>query len=90
MSPAGNTISLEAYRNGVLVNSDSAVIPGNFQINHWTLKVSGVAFDTLRVNGSGPTDRGIFIGLVDNVVIAPAPATAVLGVLGLVAPRRRR
>lgn len=90
MSPAGNTIWLEAYRNGVLVNSSGAVIPGNFEINHWTLSVSGVAFDTLRVNGSGPTDRGIFIGLVDNVVIAPAPATAVLGVLGLVAQRRRR
>lgn len=90
MSPAGNMIWLEAYRNGVLVNSTGAVIPGNFEINHWTLSVSGVAFDTLRVNGTGPTDRGIFIGLVDNAVIAPAPATAVVGLLGLVGMRRRR
>ncbi len=88
MSPAGNTISLQALRNGVVVNSDSAVIPGNFQINHWNLRVSGVAFDTLRVIGSGPTDRGIFIGLVDNAVIVPAPCSA-LGLLGMLAFRRR-
>jgi hypothetical protein len=81
LSPAGNTISLEAFRNGVLVASDSAVIPGNFQINHWTLSVSGTPFDTLRVIGSGPSDRGIFIGLVDNVVVTPAPHAA----LGLAA-----
>ncbi|MCC6969156.1 MAG: hypothetical protein IT434_02955 [Phycisphaerales bacterium] len=90
MSPAGNTIWLEAYRNGVLVNSTGAVIPGNFEINHWTLSVSGVPFDTLRINGTGPTDRGIFIGLVDNVTIAPAPAGVAVGLLALVGLRRRR
>ncbi len=90
MSPAGNTIWLEAYRNGVLVNSTGAVIPGNFEINHWTLSVSGVPFDTLRVNGTGPTDRGIFIGLVDNAVIAPAPASVAVGVIAIVGMRRRR
>ncbi|MCC7291115.1 MAG: hypothetical protein IT449_03520 [Phycisphaerales bacterium] len=70
MSYAGNTISLEAYRNGVMVNSMTVDIPGNFQINHWSLTVSGVAFDTLRVNGAGPTDRGVFFGLVDNVLVS--------------------
>lgn len=89
LSPAGNTISLEAFRNGVLVASDSAVIPGNFQINHWTLSVSGTPFDTLRVIGSGPADRGIFIGLVDNVVVTPSPPAA-FGLLALGALRRRR
>lgn len=80
----------EAYRAGVLVNSDNAVTPGNCEINHWTLSVSGVPFDALRVNGTGPTDRGIFIGLVDNAVIAPAPASvAVVGLLGLAGRRRR-
>lgn len=89
LSPAGNTISLEAFRDGVLVNSDSAVIPGNLQINHWTLSVSGTPFDTLRVIGSGPNDRGIFIGLVDNVVIIPAPQAA-LGLAFFAAFRLRR
>lgn len=69
MSYAGNTISLEAYRNGVMVNSMTVDIPGNFLINHWNLTVSGVPFDTLRVNGAGPTDRGVFFGLVDNVLV---------------------
>ncbi|MCE7975448.1 MAG: hypothetical protein DYG92_14180 [Leptolyngbya sp. PLA1] len=88
LSPAGNIISLEAFRNGVLVASDSAVIPGNFQLNHWTLSVSGTPFDTLRVIGSGSSDRGIFIGLVDNVVVTPAPHTAL--VLAALLGRRRR
>lgn len=88
LSPPGNTISLEAYRNGVLVNSASVVIPGNLLLNHWNLSVSGVPFDTLRVNGSGPSDRGIFIGLVDNVVVVPAPFSAA-GLIGLTALRRR-
>lgn len=90
LSPAGNTIWLEAYRNGVLVNSAGAVIPGNFEINHWTLSVSGVPFDTLRVNGTGPTDRGIFIGLVDNVTIAPAPTSAASLLLLVLAGMRRQ
>ena len=89
LSPAGNIISLEAYRNGVMVGSAGAVIPGNGLINHWTLSVSGVSFDTLRVVGSGPSDRGIFIGLVDNVLVIPAPASAV-GLLSLLATCRRR
>lgn len=91
LSPPGNTITLQAFRNGVLVDSDSAVIPGNFQINHWTLAVSGVEFDTLTLIGSGPSDRGIFIGLVDNVIVTPAPGTAIgLAAIGLFGQRRRR
>ena len=74
-----------------MVDSDGVVIPGNGQINHWNLSVSGVAFDTLRVNGSGSTDRGIFIGLVDNVVVVPAPCSALSpGLMVLYAARRRR
>lgn len=91
LSPAGNTISLEAYLNGTLVNSDSVVIPGNGLLNHWNLSVAGAPFDTLRLNGSGPGSLGTFIGLVDNVVVVPAPASAMgLGLLVLGAVRRRR
>ncbi len=91
MSPAGNMIWLEAYLNGVMVNSEGVVIPGNGQINHWNLSVSGVPFDTLRVNGSGSADRGIFIGLVDNVVVVPAPCSALIpGLMVLCAACRRR
>lgn len=90
LSPAGNIISLEAFRDGNLVASDSAVIPGNLQLNHWTLSVSGAPFDTLRLIGSGPSDRGIFIGLVDNVVVTPAPHSALaLAMLVLLGHRRR-
>lgn len=93
MSPAGNTIWLEAYLNGGLVDSTSVVIPGNLQINHWNLSVSGTPFDTLRINGTGPGSLGTFIGLVDNVVIVPAPSTAmaiaVIGLLGRRASRAR-
>lgn len=90
LSPAGNRIALEAFLNGVLVNSTSVVIPGNMQLNHWTLHVSGVSFDTLRINGSGSGSNGTFIGLVDNVVIVPAPASVFFGLTLLAAPRRRR
>ncbi len=89
MSPAGNMIWLEAYRGGVLVDSQGVVIPGNGLINHWTLSVSGTPFDTLRVNGTGPYDRGIFIGLVDNVVVVPSPGAALV-LPALCAFRRRR
>lgn len=88
-SYAGNLISLEAYLGGALVNSTSIVLPGNFQINHWNMSVSGELFDTLVLTGSGPTDRGVFFGLVDNVVISPEPATFV-GLAFLCALRRRR
>ncbi|MCC6677017.1 MAG: hypothetical protein IT436_07730 [Phycisphaerales bacterium] len=88
-SYAGNTISLDAFLGGVMVNSMSIVLPGDGLLNHWYLSVSGVPFDTLRVNGSGPTDRGVFFGLVDNVVIVPEPAAA-LGLTFLCAVRRRR
>lgn len=88
-SYGGNTIALEAYLGGALVNSTSITLPGNLQINHFSLSVSGAAFDTLRVTGGGPTDRGVFFGLVDNVVVVPAPGSALL-LLGVCAVRRRR
>ncbi|MCG3126704.1 MAG: hypothetical protein CHACPFDD_01557 [Phycisphaerae bacterium] len=89
-SYAGNLISLEAYLGGALVNSTSIVLPGNFQINHWNLSVSGEPFDTLVLIGSGPTDRGVFFGLVDNVVVTPEPATVVGLTLLCGLARRRR
>ncbi len=89
LSPPGNQIWLEAYMGATLVNSTSVVIPGNLEINHWTLSVSGVPFDSLRVNGTGPGSLGTFIGIVDTVVVTPAPWSA-LGLIGLGAGRRRR
>ncbi|MCL4219789.1 MAG: hypothetical protein KJZ65_00325 [Phycisphaerales bacterium] len=88
-TPAGNFISLEAYRNGLLVRSTTVQTPGNWQINHWHLHVSGAAFDTLRINGTGPHSFGTFIGLVDNVVVIPAPPTALALTLLALHGRRR-
>lgn len=44
LSPPGNRIWLEAYMGATLVSSTSVEIPGNLQINHWTLSLSGVPF----------------------------------------------
>src|SRR5262249_11405937 len=66
---AGNTITLDALRNNAVALSTSLVVGGGGGVNAYTLRISGVSFDTLRLIGSGPNDQGCFFALVDNVSI---------------------
>lgn len=91
MSYGGNSITLQAYLGGGLVASDSVLLPGDLALNHWHLSVSAAGFDRLRLVGSGPTDRGVFFGLIDNVMVVPTPGVlGALGAGGLGALVRRR
>ncbi len=71
----GNTISLEAYLGGTLVNSHTIVSQFAFPATHYTLTVSGVPFDMLRLQGAGPQEGGCFFALVDGVHISGSPTT---------------
>lgn len=85
----GNTVTLQAFLNGALVNSSSITLLPPPGIHHYTLSVSGVPFDTLRLIGTGPNHQGCFFGVVDNVVVTPEPLAG-LGLLLAIALRRRR
>jgi hypothetical protein len=75
----GNTVTLQAIRNGVVVAENSDLLNAMWgRTSH--LSVSGVDFDTLRLYGSGDALGGDFVGVLDNVVITPEPSA-----LGLVA-----
>ncbi len=86
----GNSIVLEGFLGGVLVASDSILLP-EFSFSHDMLTISDVDFDTLRLAGEGPSSDGIFFGAIDNVAITPEPSALVLLGLSslLVLPRRR-
>lgn len=85
-----NILTLEALLGGTSVASNSIAfnLPGS-GILHQTLSVSSVAFDELRLVGSGSYESGtVFIG-IDNVSITlvPEPGTVSLfgvGFLGLI------
>src|SRR5689334_2034118 len=67
-SYAGNTVTLECWSGGSVVGSDSITVSGGFPEHH-RLEVTGVSFDHVRLIGGGPTDSGVFFGLVDDVTI---------------------
>jgi hypothetical protein len=74
---AGNTVSLEAYMGSTLVNSQTIVTQSAFGL-HYTLTVSGVPFDMLRLQGNGPQQNGCLFVLVDGVHIGGTPAGTVI------------
>lgn len=90
----GITISLDAMLGGSVVASDSLLISdlgGRDNLVGAHLSIDGVSFDSLRLSATMNGTATAFAGLVDNVVITPAPASAMLlGLGGLVAGRRRR
>ncbi|MCL4222442.1 MAG: hypothetical protein KJZ65_13845 [Phycisphaerales bacterium] len=90
LTSTGNTISMEALRNGVVVGSDSFVVTTPFQA-HRTLEIDGPEFDEIRIVGSGPNEAGAMFALFDNFEIrgVPAPVSALVLVLPLVGRRRR-
>jgi hypothetical protein len=65
----GNTVTLEAYMGTQLVNSASITILPRPPVHHYTLQVSGVPFDNLRLKGSGSYQQGCWFGPVDTVVV---------------------
>jgi hypothetical protein len=79
LSPAypGNTISLQGLLNGFVVNSQTIVQQG-FALQHYTLSISGIPFDTMRLQGGGASDNGVFFALSDDVHIGGAPAGTVI------------
>jgi hypothetical protein len=66
---AGNVVTLEAIRRGVVVATDAVTLSGGDVVRHFTLTVSGKRFDELRVVGSGDADMGVFFGVIDSVRI---------------------
>lgn len=86
----GNTISMQALRNGAVVATDSFVVTTPFQA-HRTLEIDGPEFDEIRIVGSGPNEAGAMFALFDNFEIrgVPAPTAALLLVLPLAGRRRR-
>ena len=74
-SYGGNTVTLQAISGASVVASQTITFPGGFQIQHYTLSVSGASFDHLHVVGGGPTDSGAFFADVDHVVISGEPGT---------------
>ncbi|MEA2552152.1 MAG: hypothetical protein QOJ65_328 [Fimbriimonadaceae bacterium] len=90
----GNTATLEAYLEGNLVGSASVVLTGAFsRLNHYTLGITGVSFDTLKFVGSGADQNGAVFTMVDNVRIGAVPEPASFAALAVgagVLLRRRR
>ena len=69
----GNTVTMEAWLGGEIVASDSFTFT-TFALEHHTLEIVDVAFDTIRINGTGQ-DQGAFFAVVDNVYVTGAVAT---------------
>jgi hypothetical protein len=72
----GNLITLDALAGHVVVNSQTVVVQNGGPFQHFSLSLTGVPFDFVRVRGTGPFDNGAFFSVVDNVHFGPlAPGT---------------
>ena len=69
----GNTVTMEAWLGAERVATDSFTFT-TYALEHHTLEIVGVAFDTIRINGAGQ-DQGAFFAVVDNVLVSGAVAT---------------
>lgn len=90
----GNSVTLEGWYQGQLVNSDS-YSPGTFSVVHRTLSLPTDDYDEFRILCDGPIDNGVLFADVDNVRIQAQPVPEPLPLL-ILAPglllicRRRR
>src|SRR5687768_17503474 len=94
ISDAANIVTLEAYSGGAVVGTDVVNLAFGGFFEHFTMSVSSVMFDTVRLVGGGPHNGGTFFAVVDNVSITtvPDPGTfiAVGAGIALLALRRRK
>jgi hypothetical protein len=65
-----NVIHLEAFLNGQSVGASDVSIPRDLYFHHFTLAISGVTFDRLRLS-AGPQDNSVILAVIDNVQIGP-------------------
>lgn len=85
----GNSITLELLLSNTVVGSDVLVFTGvGFAAHHF--EMSGIAFDTIRLYGSGPNNQGCFFGAVDNVQLDVPSSPAATVLLGGLLLRSRR
>jgi hypothetical protein len=66
-----NVIRMEALLDGQTVGSTEVDIPRDLYFHHFTLSLSGVTFNRLRVI-AGPQDNSVIVAVIDNVQIGPA------------------
>jgi hypothetical protein len=77
-----NVILLEALLNGQSVGGVTVNIPREFgSLNHFTLTLSNVTFDRLRVS-AGPNDNSVIRAVIDNVRIGAVPPPCRVDVTG--------
>ncbi len=63
----GNLITIDALMSHVVVATQTVVVQQGGPFQHFSLSVSGVPFQIVRVRGTGPFDNGAFFSVVDNV-----------------------
>lgn len=88
----GNTLVLEAYKDGQLL-ATTWVTPDTNEITKYTLDLGGTIFDSLRLTATGSADNSTVFGDIDNVNIQAVPEPATMSALalgGLALLRRRR
>lgn len=89
---AGNTLFLEGYFEGQLVDSDSFT-PGSFAIAHKRMSLPDDDYDRFVLRSTGTVDNGVVFLNFDNVRIigevVPEPATVAAILMGLAALRAR-
>ena len=69
----GNKVTLQAWRNGAIVDTDHFLNPVEWGPHHFELAISGTPFDELRVVGTGPLQKGCFLAVLDTVFLGPVP-----------------
>ena len=89
----GNTVTLEGYFEGNLVDFDTYA-PSSFSIVHHRFSLPDDNYDRFIVRAEGPVDEGVVFAIADNVRLSgepvPEPATWLALALGLGLRQRSR